>query len=135
MGKRRTFTAEYKAEIVKMVTDSGKSARTIVCDLGLTPSAVDSWVKQANVDGKQGPAGALTTQERLEFARLRKENKDLRMERKFSKKSRSSLRRRARKVCRNCRREGRIPGFLDVQKARCFNQRLLRVGVSAALGA
>ncbi len=86
MGKRRMFTAEYKAEVVKMVTDSGKSARTIACDLGLTPSAVDSWVKQANVDAKQGPAGALTTQERVEFARLRKENKDLRMEREFLKK-------------------------------------------------
>ncbi len=34
MGKRRTFTAGYKAEVVKMVTDSGKSARTIACDLG-----------------------------------------------------------------------------------------------------
>ena len=69
-----------------MVTDSGKPARTIACDLGLTPSAVDSWVKQANVDAPQGPAGALTTQERVELSRLRKENKDLRMEREFLKK-------------------------------------------------
>ncbi len=87
MRQRRKFTPEYKAEVVKMVTDSGKSPRAIARDLGLTPSAVAGWVKQADVDAKgKGTDGMLTTEERAELGRLRKENKDLRMEREFLKK-------------------------------------------------
>jgi transposase len=69
-----------------MVTDSGKSPRAIARDLGLTPSAVAGWVKQADVDAKgKRNDGVLTTEERAELGRLRKENKDLRMEREFLK--------------------------------------------------
>ena len=87
MRQRRTFTAEYKAEVVKMVADSGKSPRTTALELGLTPSAVTGWVRQAAVDAKgKGTDSMLTTEERAELGRLRKENRDLRMEREFLKK-------------------------------------------------
>lgn len=86
MKPRRNFTKEYKAEVVKMVADTGKSPGAIARDLGLTPSAVAGWVTQAAIGAGRGPAGALTTEERAEFVRLRKEVKDLRMEREFLKK-------------------------------------------------
>jgi transposase-like protein len=44
-------------------------------------------VKQAEIDAGHGPAGAPTTAERDELTRLRRENKQLRMEREILKKA------------------------------------------------
>jgi transposase len=44
-------------------------------------------VKQAKTDAGNGPAGALTTAERHELAALRKENRQLKMEREILKKA------------------------------------------------
>ena len=86
--KRRTFTPEYKAEVVALVRKGGKSAGQIARDLGLTETSVRGWVRQADVDaGRGGGAGALTTSEREELAALRRENKTLRMEREVLKKA------------------------------------------------
>ena len=46
-----------------------------------------SWVKQADIDDGQGPEGALTTEEREELRRLRRDNRRLTMERDFLKKA------------------------------------------------
>ena len=85
--KRRTFTPEYKAEVVQLVRSSGKSPEQIGLDLGLTPSSVRNWVKQAEIDSGQGPSGSLTTAEREELTRLRRDNRTLRMERDILKKA------------------------------------------------
>ncbi len=69
---RRSFTKEYKAEVVELVRKSGKTVGAICRDLDLTETAVRRWVQQAEVDSGGGPAGALTTAEREEFAALRK---------------------------------------------------------------
>jgi transposase len=53
--------------------------------LDLTETALRAWVKQADVDTGNGPAEALTTAEREEMARLRRENKRLTMERDILK--------------------------------------------------
>ena len=89
MGKRarRKCTAEYKAEVVRLVLDGGKSIGQVSRELDLTESAVRLWVKQARIDGGQGPAGALTTAERAELVALRREAKQLRMEREILKKA------------------------------------------------
>jgi transposase len=79
--KRRKFSAEFKAETVRLVCDSDKNVRTIARELDLTETAPRRWVQQAGVDAGRGPAGALTTSEREELAQLRRENKRLRMER------------------------------------------------------
>ena len=65
--KRRSFTKEYKAEVVDLVRKSGKSIGGIAKELGLTETAVRAWVRQAKVDAGSGPAGALTTEEREEL--------------------------------------------------------------------
>ena len=84
---RRSFTKEYKAEVVELIRKSGKTVGAICRDLDLTETAVRRWVQRAEVDSGAGPAGALTTAEREEFAALRKQVKTLEMEREILKKA------------------------------------------------
>ena len=85
--KRRKFSAEFKAEAVRIVVESGKSVAEVAGDLDLTDSSLRNWVRQAEVDGGRGTPGALTTEESEELRRLRRENKTLRMEREILKKA------------------------------------------------
>jgi transposase len=85
--KRRTFTDEYKAEVVRLCQQPGKTPNGVATELDLTPSAVTGWVRQATVDAGGGGSGALTTSEREELATLRKENKQLRQEREILKRA------------------------------------------------
>ena len=84
--KRRKFTAEQKADAVRLVREVG-SITQVSRDLDLTESALRHWVKQADIDEGHGPEGALTTDEKEEVRRLRRENRTLRMERDFLKKA------------------------------------------------
>jgi transposase len=81
--KRRKFTGEYKAEVVGPLRSSGKSVGQVARELDLTETAVRAWVRQAGIDGKRDPQGPLTTEERAELARLRRELKTVTMERDF----------------------------------------------------
>jgi transposase len=81
--KRRSFTPEYKAEVVGLVRTSGKSIGQVARELGLTETAVRGWVKRAAIDDKRDPSGPLTSQERAELTRLRRELKTVSMERDF----------------------------------------------------
>jgi transposase len=84
---RRKFTPEFKAETVKLVRESGKTVGEVARELDLTETALRHWVQQADIDQGKGPEGALTTIEREELTRLRRENRTLRMERDFLKKT------------------------------------------------
>ena len=83
--ERRQFTDEFRAGAVRLVLDEGKSLAQVAKELDLTPSALSNWVKQARADRDGGQSG-LTTEEREELARLRKENRELKMERELLKK-------------------------------------------------
>jgi transposase-like protein len=85
--KRRKFSAEFKAETVRLVRDSDRSVTAIARELDLTETALRRWVQQAEVDAGRGPSGALTTSEREELVQLRRETKRLRMERDILKKA------------------------------------------------
>ena len=85
--KRRVFSTEYKAEVVKLIHESGKSVGQVCRELDLTETAVRKWVAQSEVDAGHGPSGALTSDERDELRRLRRENTRLRMEREVLKKA------------------------------------------------
>ena len=85
--QRRSFTDEFKAEVVKKLLSSGKTAGQVARELDLTETAVRHWVKQAQVDQGKGPPGALTTAEKEELAQLRKENRELREDREILKKA------------------------------------------------
>jgi transposase-like protein len=83
--KRRTFTPEFKAEVVRLTQVPGATVAQVAKDLDLTETALREWTKRAEVDAGKGPPGALTTAEREELTRLRRENKRLQMERDILK--------------------------------------------------
>ena len=68
--KRRSFTAEQKADAVRIVRE-GASVPNVARDLDLTETALRAWVKQAEIDEGKGGEEALTTDERDELRRLR----------------------------------------------------------------
>ena len=68
---RRQFTDEFKAGVVRLVLDDGKTVGAVARDMDLTETAVSEWVKRARADRTHGRTG-LTTAEREELVRLRK---------------------------------------------------------------
>ncbi|GAC1431729.1 MAG: hypothetical protein NVSMB62_28730 [Acidobacteriaceae bacterium] len=83
---RRSFTDDFKAGAVRLVLDEGKTVMQVARDLDLTASALRQWVERARADRSKGKTG-LTSEERIELARLRKEVRELRMEREILKKA------------------------------------------------
>ena len=83
---RRSFTDEFKAGAVRLVLDEGKTVSQVGRDLDVAQSVIGNWVKQARADRSHGKTG-LTTEERAELARLRREVKDLRLQRDILKKA------------------------------------------------
>jgi len=81
--KRRSFGAEFKADAVRL-TRSGKSVAQVAKELDLTDSALRAWVRQAEADAGER-RDVITTQEREELVRLRRENRRLRQEREILK--------------------------------------------------
>jgi transposase len=84
---RRSFTDEFKAGAVRLVLEEKRTISEVARSLDVTGSSLGLWVKQAQIDKGKGPPGALTTAEKEELARLRKENRELRMEREILKKA------------------------------------------------
>ena len=85
--KRRTFTKEFKAEVVELCLRGDRSIGKVSRDLDLTETAVRSWVSQAKVDRGEGTRGELTSDEKVELRRLRREVRQLREEREILKKA------------------------------------------------
>jgi len=83
---RRRFDDDFKAQAVRLVLDEGKTAGSVARDLDLTETALRDWVNRARADRTNGKTG-LTTAEREELARLRKENRILREEREILRKA------------------------------------------------
>ena len=85
--KRKTYSPEFKAESVRLVVESGMGVTEIARDLGISHTALRDWVNKQKVDAAPDPNGPLTTEERKELQRLRKENRVLQMEREILKKA------------------------------------------------
>ena len=85
--KRRAFAPEFKAEAVRLCQVGDRSIAQVAEDLDLTVSSLREWVKQAEIDAGKGSADALTTSEREELQRLRRDNKRLEMEREILKRA------------------------------------------------
>jgi transposase len=82
MGKkkprpRRSFTPEFKAEIVELCRRGDRSIGQVARDFDLTETAVREWVRQAERDAGTRVDGGLTTAEREELNRLRRDNRRL----------------------------------------------------------
>lgn len=87
--KRNRYTPEFKAEAVRMMRSSDKSVAELAEDLGISEQSLYRWARQFGVDEKADPKGPLTTAEREELARLRRELRQVRQERDFLKKTAS----------------------------------------------
>lgn len=77
--QRRTFTPEFKAEVVELCRADDRSIGQVARDLGLHETSIRNWVAQADIDA--GVRDGLTSAERDEIARLRKEVRVLREDR------------------------------------------------------
>ena len=82
---RRSFSKEFKAEVVQLFRTSGKTIAAIAREMDLGETAVREWVSQADIDA--GRRDGLTTTEREELSALRKENRVLREERDILKRA------------------------------------------------
>jgi transposase len=72
---RRSFTEEFKADIVERCLAKDRSIPQICRDFDLTESTVRRWLEQAQIDAGERPG--LTSDEREELSQLRRENKRL----------------------------------------------------------
>jgi transposase len=83
--ERRSFTPEFKERTVELIESSCRSIRDVCRELDLTESAVRRWVEQAEID--RGRKEGVTSAEREELERLRRENRILKEEREILKKA------------------------------------------------
>ena len=79
---RRQFSEEFKAGAVRLVLQEGRSVGAVARELDLTASALRLWVAQTRAEHTKGKSG-LMKDEREELARLRKENRQLRLDREI----------------------------------------------------
>jgi transposase len=75
---RRSFTPEFKAEIVELCQHGDRSVGQVARDFDLTETAVREWVRQAERDAGTRVDGGLTSAERQELIELRRECRRLR---------------------------------------------------------
>jgi transposase len=87
MGKptHGPYDPAFRARAVDLVRTSGLSRAQVARDLGINPETLRLWVKQAVIDA--GQQEGLTTDEKAELARLRRENRLLREEREILKQA------------------------------------------------
>ena len=85
--KKRKYTSEFRAEAIRLVNQGTKSLSQVAREIGVGHQTLWSWVHQAEVDDGRGKPEELTTDERQELARLRRENAQLREEREILKKA------------------------------------------------
>jgi transposase len=82
---RPPYPAAFRAEAVQLVRGGGRSLTQAAKDLGVHHETLRAWVKQVAIDG--GRRDGLTTEERAELARLRREVRTLQEEKEILRKA------------------------------------------------
>lgn len=85
--KRRSFSADFKAEAVRLCKLGDRNITQVAKNLDLTETALRAWVKAAEASEAQSPENTLTNAERDELVQLRRDVKRLQMERDILKKA------------------------------------------------
>lgn len=79
------YPPEFRAEAIRLVREGGKTLREVSQDLGVSTESLRTWLRQQEIDA--GRREGLTSEEREELRRLRRENRILREEREILKKA------------------------------------------------
>jgi len=87
MVVRRKYSAEFKAEAVKLASQAGVSVSAVARDLGVHESILRRWMQESSFTGKPKSIHTDTDSLTQELSRLRKENAQLKMERDIIKKA------------------------------------------------
>lgn len=82
----KQYSPEFRASAAKLVLEEGQSRAEVARNLGISGSMMARWVDEANRGGTK-PAAALSSGERDELDRLRRENRVLKMEREILEKA------------------------------------------------
>jgi transposase len=86
MGKSQPkYTPEFRRQMVQLYR-AGRGFNDLASEFGVTSWSIRQWVKRADLDAGSGDGG-LTSEERLELTRLRRENRQLREEREILSKA------------------------------------------------
>ena len=133
---RRPYPVEYRAEMVRLVR-AGRGIEELSREFEPSHQTIRNWVRQADVD--DGQRDGLTTAEREELRRLRRENRILREEKEilakaaawFAEEAGSTPRRR---FWVRESQPGYSFGAAHVPVVGCLPQRLLRVAVTFHVG-
>jgi transposase len=81
------YPEAFRAEAVDLVRSGERSIPQLARDLGINEQTLRNWIKRAEIDAGRGTLGELTTDERAELARLRRENRLVQQEREILKKA------------------------------------------------
>ena len=82
---RPTYPPEYRRQIVELVK-AGRRPAELEAEFGVHQGTIRTWVRQARIDAGDSEQGELTTDERSELARLRRQVAQLQEEREILKK-------------------------------------------------
>ena len=84
---QRPYPPEFRAEAVRLARSSEQTIPVLAADLGVSSAALRHWLRQADANAGRGQPGALTTDEREELRRVRRENHVLKQEREILKEA------------------------------------------------
>jgi transposase len=85
MAKRRAYPVEFRSRLIELVR-AGRSIGELSKEFKVSDQTLRNWVKQAEVDAGRRADG-LSSEEQAELRRLRRENKQLRVEREILSKA------------------------------------------------
>jgi transposase len=85
MRTHAPYSADFRAEAVRLALTSGQSHQAVARELGIAPDTLAVWIARAG--GQERPGEALSPSEREELQQLRRENARLREEREILKKA------------------------------------------------